>query len=96
MTKTWFAASATRSRASSKAQDERRDLYPAPRWTLEYQFKNSFTVSRTQASAGTDVVVRSLDRLDLDDRKDCLAKFRSNQIVGLMVFTAIVLGRVAA
>jgi 4-hydroxybenzoate polyprenyltransferase len=35
-------------------------------------------------------------RLDLDDPKDCLAKFRSNQIVGLMVFTAIVLGRVAA
>jgi 4-hydroxybenzoate polyprenyltransferase len=32
-------------------------------------------------------------RLDLDDPKDCLAKFKSNQLVGLLVFAAIVLGR---
>ena len=34
--------------------------------------------------------------LDLNDPKDCLAKFKSNQTVGLMVFAAIVLARVAA
>ena len=33
--------------------------------------------------------------LDLDDPKDCLAKFKSNQTVGLLVFAAIVLGRVS-
>jgi 4-hydroxybenzoate polyprenyltransferase len=32
--------------------------------------------------------------LDLNDPKACLAKFKSNQTVGLMVFAAIVLGRV--
>jgi 4-hydroxybenzoate polyprenyltransferase len=32
--------------------------------------------------------------LNLDDPKDCLAKFKSNQTVGLLVFAAIVLGRV--
>jgi 4-hydroxybenzoate polyprenyltransferase len=32
--------------------------------------------------------------LDLDDPRDCLAKFKSNQTVGLLVFAAIVLGRV--
>ena len=35
-------------------------------------------------------------RLDVEDPKDCLAKFKSNQTVGLMVFAAIVLGRVSA
>ena len=35
-------------------------------------------------------------RLDVDDPKDCLAKFKSNQIVGLMVFATIVVGRVVA
>jgi 4-hydroxybenzoate polyprenyltransferase len=33
--------------------------------------------------------------LDLDDPRDCLAKFKSNQAIGLMVFAAIVLGQVA-
>jgi 4-hydroxybenzoate polyprenyltransferase len=35
-------------------------------------------------------------RVDLDDPGDCLAKFKSNQTVGLMVFAAIVLGEVAS
>jgi 4-hydroxybenzoate polyprenyltransferase len=35
-----------------------------------------------------------VSRLDLNDPKDCLAKFKSNQTVGLMIFAAIVLGRV--
>lgn len=34
-------------------------------------------------------------RLDVDDPKDCLAKFKSNQTVGMMIFAAIVLGRAA-
>ena len=34
--------------------------------------------------------------LDLDDPKDCLAKFKSNQLIGLLVFAAIVLGQLAA
>ncbi len=34
-------------------------------------------------------------RLDLDDPKDCLAKFKSNRTVGLLVFLAIVLGQSA-
>lgn len=34
--------------------------------------------------------------LSLDDPKDCLAKFRSNQIIGITVFGAIVLGRICA
>src|SRR5512144_2093443 len=34
--------------------------------------------------------------LDLDDATDCLAKFKSNQTVGLLAFAAIVLGRVVA
>jgi 4-hydroxybenzoate polyprenyltransferase len=34
-------------------------------------------------------------RLDLHDPKDCLAKFKSNQTIGLLIFAAIVLGRVA-
>jgi 4-hydroxybenzoate polyprenyltransferase len=33
-------------------------------------------------------------RLDLNDPKDCLAKFKSNQTVGLLIFAAIVLGHV--
>ena len=33
--------------------------------------------------------------LDLNDPKDCLAKFKSNQTVGLLVFAAIVLGQIA-
>ena len=35
-------------------------------------------------------------QLDQNDPKDCLAKFKSNQTVGLLVFAAIVLGQVAA
>jgi 4-hydroxybenzoate polyprenyltransferase len=34
--------------------------------------------------------------LDLNDPKDCLLKFKSNQTVGLIVFAAIVLGRLSA
>jgi 4-hydroxybenzoate polyprenyltransferase len=34
-------------------------------------------------------------RLDLDDPKACLARFKSNQTVGLLVFAAIVLGQVS-
>jgi 4-hydroxybenzoate polyprenyltransferase len=34
--------------------------------------------------------------LDLDDPKDCLAKFKSNQTIGLLVFAAIVLGQIVA
>jgi 4-hydroxybenzoate polyprenyltransferase len=30
--------------------------------------------------------------LDIDDAKDCLAKFRSNRLVGVIVFAAIVAG----
>ena len=35
-------------------------------------------------------------RLDIDDPKQCLATFKSNQAAGLLVFFAIVLGRIAA
>jgi 4-hydroxybenzoate polyprenyltransferase len=34
--------------------------------------------------------------LDLNDPKDCLAKFKSNRTVGVLVFAAILLGRVCA
>jgi 4-hydroxybenzoate polyprenyltransferase len=34
--------------------------------------------------------------LDVNDPKDCLLKFKSNQTVGLIVFAAIVLGRLSA
>ena len=34
-------------------------------------------------------------RLDVNDPKDCLAKFKSNQTVGIMVFAALVLARAA-
>jgi 4-hydroxybenzoate polyprenyltransferase len=32
-------------------------------------------------------------RVDIDDPADCLAKFRSNRIVGWLVFAAIIGGR---
>ena len=44
----------TSSRASSYSAVARRDLYPAPRWTLEYHGRNSATRSATDASAGVD------------------------------------------
>ena len=39
--------------------------------------------------------VRQIIRLDLDDPRQCLATFRSNQCVGWLLFAAIVLGQVA-
>jgi 4-hydroxybenzoate polyprenyltransferase len=39
---------------------------------------------------------RQIARLDIDDPKRCLSLFKSNAQVGLLVFVAIVLGRIAA
>src|SRR5215470_7749878 len=41
-------------RASSYASVARWDLYPAPRWTLEYQGTNASTAARTWPSAPVD------------------------------------------
>src|SRR6516225_2809550 len=41
-------------RASSYAAVASRDLYPAPRWTLEYRGTNASTAARTWPSAPVD------------------------------------------
>jgi 4-hydroxybenzoate polyprenyltransferase len=41
-------------------------------------------------------LVSQIVRLDIDDAGKCLALFRSNRDFGLIVFAAIVLGRVFA
>lgn len=40
--------------------------------------------------------VHQIVRLDIDDPKQCLATFKSNQVLGLLVFLAIVLGRMSS
>ena len=42
--------------------------------------------------AAAVLLARQIEDVDLDDPADCLARFRANRTVGLVVFAALVAG----
>ena len=38
------------------------------------------------------MLARQIEEIDLDDPADCLARFRANRMVGLLVFAALIAG----